>query len=207
MGAGESGKVAPEACLRVHALRIVPPVTDYFAVLQQPRSAVLDEGALRESFHRLASTLHPDVVSGDANAFAELNTAFTTLRDPAKRLRHLLELESPAALAAPAAIPPEMSDLFPIVGQARAAVVAAVARRAAATTALSRAMLAPAEKAARDLAADALEKSAELRTQATAELASVASDFQKIPALHQRFSFLGKWEAQLREVLLQLEIS
>ncbi|MEO8351408.1 MAG: DnaJ domain-containing protein [Chthoniobacteraceae bacterium] len=181
-------------------------MTDYFALLQLPRSAALDEAALRESFHRLASNLHPDVVSGDANAFTELNGAFTTLRDPAKRLRHLLELELPEALAAPAAIPSEMSDLFPIVGQARAAVVAAAVRRTAATTALSRALLAPAEKAARDLAADALETIRALRAQSTKELDSIASDFQRLPALHQRFSFLGKWEAQLRGALLRLEI-
>lgn len=73
---------------------------DYFALLWQPRQPHLDPNALEESFHRLARSLHPDASSsGDAEAFQELNRAFSNLRDPRLRLQHLLALENVASPA------------------------------------------------------------------------------------------------------------
>ena len=69
---------------------------DHFATLAQPRRPWLDPEALRESFHRAAAQHHPDAAGGTDERFAALNTAHAILREPAARLRHLLELEAPA---------------------------------------------------------------------------------------------------------------
>ncbi len=75
---------------------------DHFAELGQPRRPSLDADALKDHFHRLTAEHHPDI-AGDGGRFTTLNAAYTVLREPAARLRHLLELDAPAALAAPAA--------------------------------------------------------------------------------------------------------
>jgi curved DNA-binding protein CbpA len=186
-------------------------VTDFFALLEQTRRPHLDEAALRDIFHRRAALLHPDAPGGDAAAFAELNSAFATLRDPVPRLRHLLALEDPGALGRTTPIPPDLASLFPIVGAARAAVVAFVARRAAATSALARALLTGDEASVRGTAATAralldtarAEGLEELRVLDTAWPAPEAR--AGLPALYSRFAFLEKWDAQLREASLSLQ--
>ena len=181
---------------------------DYFALMEQPRRPWLDEAALRDAFHRLAAALHPDAHTGDAEKFAELNAAFSTLRDPVKRLRHWLELESPDALQRPTVIPPDLAELFPVIGAARQALLDFAARRRAATTALSRALLAGDEakvRATADCARTALDAA---RTNAIEGLHALdaGSPPEVLAALHGRFAFLEKWDAQLREAALQVEI-
>src|SRR5438046_1855915 len=88
-------------------------MTDHFAILEQPRRPWLDPESLKDAFHRLSTMLHPDVRgTGDAARFAALNSAYSVLREPASRVRHLLELTAPAALAANPPPPIELGDLF-----------------------------------------------------------------------------------------------
>ena len=76
-------------------------MADYFALLDEPRRPWLDPEILKDKFHALAATVHPDRVhrasepeKQEANQrYAELNAAYRCLREPTKRLRHLLELE------------------------------------------------------------------------------------------------------------------
>ena len=59
---------------------------DYYKVLGIERGA--DADAVKKAFRRLARQHHPDVNKGDKNAeerFKELNNAYETLSDPAKR--------------------------------------------------------------------------------------------------------------------------
>ena len=100
-------------------------MTDLFALLGEPRRPFLDPERIKETFHRLSRTEHPDqqtapAVAADAG-FAQLNLAQATLRDPKTRLRHLLELEFPAVrLSGPSTVPPALGDLFaPIHGLLR----------------------------------------------------------------------------------------
>ncbi len=77
-------------------------MTDYFALLDEPRRPWLDPEALKEKFFKLSSRLHPDRIHGAGVAekaeaqrqFTELNSAYHCLEDPRQRLRHLLELET-----------------------------------------------------------------------------------------------------------------
>src|SRR5215213_7996593 len=98
---------------------------DQFALLGQPRRPWLAGDELKETFHRAAARSHPDK-AGDSEVASELNAAFATLRDPAARLRHLLELEHPEALARKTDIPPALANTFLKLATLRRAVDAFV---------------------------------------------------------------------------------
>lgn len=95
-------------------------MTDYFALLNEPRRPWLATDALKAKFLALASELHPDRVhnAGEAEKneatrrYAELNSAYTCLLEPKSRLLHLLELESGAKPKDVQHIPPALADLF-----------------------------------------------------------------------------------------------
>jgi len=49
-------------------------MTDYFALLEQPRAPWLDPAELKEVFHRKTLEQHPDAgAAGPENDFAKLN--------------------------------------------------------------------------------------------------------------------------------------
>jgi len=93
-------------------------MTDYFALLGEPRRPWLDANALKSRFLSLSAQAHPDRVHGaDASEkevanrrFAELNAAYNCLREPKSRLQHLLELGGrPKDLQQ---IPSDLADVF-----------------------------------------------------------------------------------------------
>ena len=185
---------------------------DHFAALAQPRRPWLEPEALRESFHRAAAQHHPDAAGGTGERFAALNAAHAILREPAARLRHLLELEAPALLTRAAPIPPALSDLFMQLAARHGALERFLARQSAAASPLARALLA-AEKAAhrRDLEAALAQLTAahaaafaELRALDTAWDSDTAAALENLAPLQARFAFLAKWTAQLREDLFKL---
>ncbi len=98
---------------------------DYFALLGQPRQPWLDPAALKAAFLEQSARLHPDrALAGDVEEklaatgrFAELNAAYSCLREPKERLLHLLELESGAPPASVQNIPADTMDLFLDTGQ------------------------------------------------------------------------------------------
>jgi DnaJ-domain-containing protein 1 len=95
-------------------------MTDYFALLDEPRRPWLDADSLKKKFHALSAGVHPDRIHSAAPAekaaagkqFAELNAAYTCLREPKERLRHLLELELGGKPKDLHQIPPDLADLF-----------------------------------------------------------------------------------------------
>lgn len=184
---------------------------DHFAVFAQPRRPWLDPAALRESFQRAAARLHPDAGGGTGD-FAALNTAHAILREPAARLRHLLELEAPHLLARAATIPPGLADHFMRLAPARRALAGLGEKLSATTSPLARALLAGEEAGLRrDLEGGlagltaALEAAlAELRALDAAWVSPAAAEWDALAALQARFAFLAKWSAQLREDLFRL---
>ncbi len=198
---------------------------DYFALLEEERRPWIDPGRVKETFHRLSRNQHPDQrtsggsveqVSSDNADFAALNVAQQTLRDPRSRLRHLLSLEYPqVSVSGPSAVPSGLADLmFPVqslLGQADAF----LARKAAASSALSLAMLAGegfllqerAEKKLAALEAKLSELTDELQQfdsqrwyTRPADTASVLLGF------YHGFAYLGRWTEQFRERLFQLAV-
>lgn len=95
-------------------------MTDYFALLNEPRRLWLEPEMLKQKFIALSTATHPDKIqSADASEkavfakkFAELNAAYNCLSEPKSRLRHLLELESGAKPPDIRQIPPALADLF-----------------------------------------------------------------------------------------------
>jgi curved DNA-binding protein CbpA len=187
---------------------------DYFAILQQPRRPWLDSEALKERFHRQTAELHPDVAGGgDDGFFAALNASYTVLRDPASRLRHLLELEAPERLAPPRDIPPALADLFMRIAGFRRALDIFSKKESAASSALARALLAG-ERLELSQQGGSVRASLEAAYDvAMATLRAIDSDWQKDPrpsdaaehlaALHHQIAYLSKWRSQLTEALFQ----
>jgi hypothetical protein len=95
-------------------------MTDYFALLDEPRRPWLEAAGLKEKFLARSATAHPDkVAAGDGTAraaaaisFAELNAAHSCLAEPKSRLLHLLELELDAKPKDIQQIPSALADLF-----------------------------------------------------------------------------------------------
>lgn len=75
-------------------------MTDYFQLFDLAPAFELDEAQLLPRYRELQKQYHPDRVAGEAPEVqraavaraADINTAFSTLRDPVLRARHLLVL-------------------------------------------------------------------------------------------------------------------
>ena len=188
---------------------------DFFALLDEERRPWLDPERVKDTFHRLSRTEHPDqaVVEEDAD-FARLNQAQATLRDPKARLRHLLELEYPEVrLAGPSNVPPTLADLFVDIHEHLRAADAVLAKKAAASSALARALLAREELAVREGLEPVLDRLAELEAAAKEELqvfdarwcdARPTDAAATLRDFYARFAYLARWTEQGRERLFQL---
>ncbi len=189
---------------------------DHFALLGEPRRPWLDPEQVKETFHRLSRTEHPDQTEGagaDAD-FARLNTAQATLRDPKARLRHLLELEYPQVrLAGPSDVPAGLADRFVAVHGLLHETAALLSKKAAASSALAKALLAREEHAAREKVEAALDGLGALLDETEGELkgfdalwtaARPPNAAGTLLGLYQRFAYLSRWMEQLRERLFQL---
>lgn len=187
-------------------------MTDHFSVLHQPRRPWLDAEAVKEAFHRATAGQHPDVAGGSGENAAALNAAYAVLREPAARLRHLLELEWPDAAPMPAPIPPALAEFFGRIATLRQAGVALAKKEAAAQTPLARALLASDQTAHRHDLESALAALAAAEAAALAELRALDAAWDShdadtrpvLAAAQQQLAFLAKWQAQLREDLFRL---
>lgn len=190
---------------------------DYFALLGEPRRPWLDPERVKDTFHRLSRTEHPDQAAAEADAdFARLNQAQAALRDPKARLRHLLELEYPQIrLSGPSNVPSGLADRFVAVHGLLRDTNALLTKKAGTSSALAKALLAREELAAREKVETALDKLAALFDAAEGELqgfdalwtAARPSDAaDTLLMLYQRFSYLSRWTEQLREQLFQLGV-
>ncbi len=194
-------------------------MADYFALLGAQRRPYLDPEQVTETFRALSRSQHPDQLdpATDAGAgegdFARLNQAQQTLRDPKLRLGYLLSLEFPdLRLSGPAEVPRELAGLFAPVHALLARVDVLLARKAAAPSALARALLAREELALRaELEAQFLAVD-QLHAVALAELQAYDASWQSgdpaaerpLVGFYQRFSYLSRWLDQFRERLFQL---
>src|SRR5437016_5918391 len=117
-------------------------MTDYFALLNEPRRPWLEVDSLKSKFFEISAEVHPDRVHGaseaekqDANQrYVELNAAYNCLREPKSRLQHLLELELGARPKDIQQIPSGTMELFMEVGQLCRAVDRFLAERAPVTS-------------------------------------------------------------------------
>jgi len=95
-------------------------MTDYFALLQEPRRPWLDADALKQKFLARSSEIHPDRLHAASAAdqraatrrYSELNAAYLCLREPRDRVRHLLELVLGCKPEDLQEMPAELADLY-----------------------------------------------------------------------------------------------
>lgn len=100
-------------------------MTDYFALLNEPRRPWIDSDSLKARFISLSAELHPDKVHGASELekrsaherYTELNAAYHCLREPKDRLRHLLQLESGRKPTEVHDIPAGAAEMFLAVAQ------------------------------------------------------------------------------------------
>jgi DnaJ-domain-containing protein 1 len=100
-------------------------LTDYFALLNEPRRPWIEPETLKQKFLARSAQVHPDRVHNLSEAerqaaqqrYTELNSAYNCLREPKDRLRHLLELELGAAPKNTQNIPAALADLFLEISQ------------------------------------------------------------------------------------------
>src|SRR4051794_20802523 len=116
-------------------------MTDFFALLDQPRNPWLDLDELKNAFHAKTLQSHPDAHPQSGNDFTQLNEAYQMLRDSKGRIQHLLELEGAAPGRGSGAIPREVEELFPAVAALSQQADAVLQKVTAARNALSRSLV------------------------------------------------------------------
>jgi curved DNA-binding protein CbpA len=179
-------------------------MTDFFALLEQPRTPWLDFAALKEVFHRKALEQHPDSTGGSESDFAKLNEAFQVLQDPKRRLHHLLTLEHRAP-SAHQPLPLELEEVFLEIGALSQAATQLLGKIRAASNPLSRSLLKEQVVAAHKEVDCLRDKVRKLHAAAEERLRQTETrQIDDILLLYQRFAYLGRWSAQLDELAFQL---
>jgi curved DNA-binding protein CbpA len=186
-------------------------MTNLFALLEESPRPWLDPGALKEKYHRLTSQQHPDVAGATAD-FSVINQAYQTLSDPAARLRHLLDLESPNPLPRTQSVPEDIAIFFTPVAETCQSAEAFFNKHAATTSPLAKALLAPQQYKLHETLDQTIsilqEKQAALLSQVTEADALWQTDrpaaLLLLPTLWQSLGYTAKWLTTLREFLFKL---
>jgi curved DNA-binding protein CbpA len=180
-------------------------MTDYFALLEQPRLPWLDPAALKEVFHRKTLEQHPDS-AGAQGDFATINEAYQVLQDPKRRLHHLLSLENraPSAHQPP---PRELEEVFLEIGALNQTTTELLAKMQRASNPLCKSLLKRNVMSAQQDVGRLRDKVRNLQDAAEKQLQQTATkQIEQIVLLYQRFSYLGRWSGQLDELAFQLSL-
>lgn len=196
-------------------------MTDYFALLDLPRSPWLEVVEVKARFAQLSGPVHPDRVHQADEAtrntatqrYVELNSAQQCLADTRQRLRHLLELETGQLPADVGAVPADVSDLFFEVGRALKLSDELVRQKQAATSPMvqSQVMRQALDRmdSLRGVISELDRRRAVLdercRNLGRRWLAGDRSSGE-LTELHRDYSYVNRWLEQLRERLLLLTL-
>lgn len=188
-------------------------MTDYFALLQQPRQPWLDAEQLQERYRQICLTSHPDRLPGDAamdESFAAVSEAYRVLKDPKQRIQHLLQLEG-HELGKDGSVPQSLLPLFSRIGDFIARATRLWQRHAESQNALSKSVL-QAEIVASHREVEALLHDAkELLHQAEETTRSLNDSWRSEPdelaRVYSLFGFLTRWIEQLEEWDFRLDNS
>ena len=203
-------------------------MTDWFALLGEPRRPWLDPDALKRKFLQLSAEAHPDRVhSGEAaekqaghDRYVELNAAYQGLRDPKERLRHLLQLEQGSRPREIDQILPEMMDLFLQVGGLCREADSFLAERERVTSPLLKvALFEPGQQWIEKLGAlqrvigtregvllnELKQLDADWPRSASNEPVSTTV-LKRLEELYRSFSYFSRWTAQIQERIVRLSL-
>lgn len=192
-------------------------MTDYFALLEQPRAPWLDPAILKGAYHQKTLQTHPDtgVMGESTGGFAELNEAYQILQDPKRRLHHLLELEGCAPSSTNQAIPQELHDLFPVISALTQRANLLQEKMETASNALSRSLMKPEIMQLQKETKEIREKLQAVSEASLDQLrvinvrwmeqSATADDIAAVAKLYFVFAYLTRWSAQLDELAFQLD--
>lgn len=176
-------------------------MTDYFALLQQPRQPWLDLDELKNRYQALALAEHPDQKSPGAAGidFAEVNEAYRCLRDPKLRLQHFLLLEGNSP-GAGETIPPDLFDLFSQISEFIQKADGFLARWRGTANALGKSLLQSELLSLQHDCQMLIAKLRQLYDEAVAATES-ANDWkiENLKRLYLRLTYLGRWLQQVEE--------
>ena len=206
-------------------------MTDCFALLGEPRRPWLETEALKARFISISSPTHPDRVHGESSSlkqaaterYTDLNAAYACLREPRSRLQHLLELERSAKLETVQKAPPGMMDFFTAVSQ--------ICRLVDEFLAEGSRISSPLLKVQRfEKGFEWMEKLNALKNQLSGRLGELDEEsrqmngvweeappvgsparpsglpLERLEQVHQMYSYLGRWVAQIQDRLVQLSL-
>jgi Fe-S protein assembly co-chaperone HscB len=132
--------VNPQRCRACGTFQPPDPRRDHFATLALPRAFPIDAALLERRVVEFGRELHPDLSGGDAAArtravlaSAQLNEAFSVLRDDGRRAEYLLRLEGGPSASEDKSVP---DGFLERVLEERAALEEALAADAAAVDAV-----------------------------------------------------------------------
>ncbi|MEX1117661.1 MAG: J domain-containing protein [Terrimicrobiaceae bacterium] len=180
-------------------------MTDAFALLGLPRRPFLEEESIRSAYLERAKHLHPDSAEGHAESFSEAKNAFEILKDPATRLRHLIELETGQRPKQEA--PSVAGALFSEVCATTELSRAVLAKAAVSKSPLVRALLLGDLRRAVAQTESVLQSVSHHQHHQTGELARLDAawpEFQGAEAVAANLAFLAKCHHQLEECLFEL---
>jgi curved DNA-binding protein CbpA len=184
-------------------------MTDYFALLQQPRQPWLDPVELKRRYQELTLAEHPDQkrTNESSSEFTAVNEAYRVLKDPKSRLQHLLRLEGHDPNSSQS-IPEELLDLFSRIGNFIHATDGLLQRSQSARNALARSLMQSEIMSSREEAEDILKKTRLLSDETEMETRAINDSWEGAPQLlvqlYGRFAYLTRWIAQVEERQFQL---
>lgn len=200
-------------------------MTDYFALLDEPRRPWLDPDAVKKKYLERSATTHPDrsqaasATERDAASrrYAELNAAYNCLRDPKERLRHLVELERGRKHADLQEIPADLAELFVEVACASREAHSFLADRARIQSALLRAQLFEQGQALAERLTAIQGGIARRRDELLSRLRSLdiawatgsvprARLLEELETIYRLLAFFARWTSQLQEQLVCLAL-
>ena len=204
-------------------------MTDYFALLNEPRHPWLDADALKQKFLQLSGEVHPDRVhnataeeKASANKrYADFNAGYNVLREPKERLLHLLEVELGDRPKDIQRIPPGTMDLFVEVGQTCRDVDSFIAEKSKVTSPLLKVQMFETGMEWTDKLNQLQQKINGKRDELTAELKQMNTTWQSAPVIgspervkalplerleqiYRVFSYVARWTEQIQERVVQL---
>jgi DnaJ-domain-containing protein 1 len=191
-------------------------MTDYFALLDEPRQPWIQPDELKQKYHRLTLAAHPDTQaeSTPSDAFAELSKGYWTLSDPTQRLLHLLTLEGHAPATNAETVPDDLADLFLNVGLLNQQIDLLARKLAEATSNLGKSMLTRELVEVqtrvksnldqlRGLYDDQLDRLKDLNETWTLGRTDALS---QVAEIYGRITYLSRWIDQLEEKRVQLSV-
>lgn len=201
-------------------------MTDYFALLEEPRRPWLEVEPLKAKFLARSAAVHPDKLRDASPAeqaaasrrFAELNFAFNCLRESKDRLRHLLELELGSLAIEAREMPPNLADLFMEMARLQREVDGFLAESTRTQPALLRVQMFSRAQQWMDRLRVMLQRLSSLQAKLHQELQTLDARWlstetdpvqrgamlERLEQIHQELSFYARWTGQLQEATVQL---